>query len=304
MAQQPDDGSLSARFIAGGPGALFGAPEGVFQKADGGAGYDLGNGLIGAGAALASISDAKQGQAIAQLATSGKDSYDTHYDPATGTIFRLNRKTGQVQTQRNPNWQGQKVDASVLKSLNEDWTGKYGAVQDTAERAKYFKDAIDNGKLDLSLYAQWVKNPLANIFGGNEEQKQLYNEFNAFKTQMANASLRLNAGVQTEGDAQRAMQEFANGTAQYDGGTVAKQLHHVIDRSRKVMHESAKSQLDSLAGSYNNPSVFAPYYERLQKQSKFYTDYDDAERKRQQPQDTKAQPAAGGGNGFRIMSVR
>jgi hypothetical protein len=54
---QADQGSLSGKFMAGGPGALFGAPNGVFPAADGtpGGGYDLGGALQGAAASLAAI---------------------------------------------------------------------------------------------------------------------------------------------------------------------------------------------------------------------------------------------------------
>jgi hypothetical protein len=60
---EEDQGVLS-KLMAGGPGALIGAPNGVFEGPNGAPGYDLGMGLQGAGAGLISINDAKGGAAL------------------------------------------------------------------------------------------------------------------------------------------------------------------------------------------------------------------------------------------------
>lgn len=92
-----EDGSLSSKFIAGGPGALFGAPNGVMQNADGTPGYDIGSSLVGAGAALAGISSPAQGAALtAQLASMQPKAgrYSTKVDRERGVIGLTDAQTG------------------------------------------------------------------------------------------------------------------------------------------------------------------------------------------------------------------
>ncbi len=79
-------------FMAGGPGAWFGMPNGVTSG-----GYDVGGALQGAGAGLASISSPQQGAALAQLARANDDQWHMTVNPATGAIVRINRKTGKVE---------------------------------------------------------------------------------------------------------------------------------------------------------------------------------------------------------------
>ena len=58
--------SLYDKFTTGGPGALFGAPNGVFPGANGQPGYDLGNRLQTAAAWLGSANDPKGSAALLQ----------------------------------------------------------------------------------------------------------------------------------------------------------------------------------------------------------------------------------------------
>jgi hypothetical protein len=129
-AAPADEGSLSAKFLAGGPGALFGAPNGVFQNADGSEGYNLGGGLSGAGAALASISSPQQGAALAQLAgqqgpKAGR--YTTQVDKDRGVISVLDSQGGSVKEYPipgfDPNWKQKDAyktsQGKVFSDLNE-----------------------------------------------------------------------------------------------------------------------------------------------------------------------------------------
>jgi hypothetical protein len=99
---QPDQGSLSSRVMAGGPGALFGVPNGIFPGAQGqpGQGYNLGNALQNAGASLQSINDPQGGAALknnaaAQLAMRqpkwGEISKDMFGQPQYGWINAANQ---------------------------------------------------------------------------------------------------------------------------------------------------------------------------------------------------------------------
>jgi hypothetical protein len=260
MAQQPAQApALSTQNIMG-PGAL--SQSGPKQ--------DIGQDLQ-----ISSLFGRDNPAALGALGAVKKNDDDdnvfsTHVDPTNGVVYRLNRKTGEIAAQQVGGAKRDLVDPSVLKTLNEDWGAKYGNLHYTAKDAARFSDAIRDKKLDLSAYNQWVKNPIGNLMGSNDEGTKLLNEFHAFRTRMANDSLRLNAGVQTEGDAQRAQQEFASGTAGFNNDAVRQQLDNFVDRAGAVMNDSAKSQLDSYLGRYGNSPALTPFSQRLREQSDFY----------------------------------
>lgn len=75
---------------------------------------------------------------------------------------------------------------------------------------KRFGTMINEGKLNLGLYNN-AKSQFQNYIGKSDENSVNYADFKATLEKLRNDSLRLNKGVQTEGDAQRAWNElFAN----------------------------------------------------------------------------------------------
>lgn len=66
---------------------------------------------------------------------------------------------------------------------------------------------IKDGKLNLGLYNN-AKSQVQNYFGKSDENSTNYASFRATLEKLRNDSLRLNKGVQTEGDAQRAWNEL------------------------------------------------------------------------------------------------
>lgn len=240
-------------------------------------GYDWRSRLTQAAAALASSSNPDQSKALlagnAQNDKTG--TYSTHVDPRTGIGLRINNKTGKVEqfkahdAKEDP--ADMKVDPSALKAVGET-AEKANSLSFTAQRAQYFKDAIDKGQLDPSLVARGQA-AIESAFGKASPQTQLYNEFQSFKTQMANDSLRLNSGVQTEGDAQRAMNEFVNGFGTYDGKTTAKSLDNFINKAGRYVNGTAQQQLDSYSAGYRNQKPFDVYRQGLKDHQNFFTEY-------------------------------
>lgn len=75
---------------------------------------------------------------------------------------------------------------------------------------KRFGTMINEGKLNLGLYNN-AKSQFQNYIGKSDDNSVNYADFKATLEKHRNDSLRLNKGVQTEGDAQRAWNElFAN----------------------------------------------------------------------------------------------
>jgi hypothetical protein len=269
-----DSGALSTNNVIGGGvlnsprqglGSLLGIPES----------YGLQNRVLTAASALTSASDPDQAKVLAGLR---KDPAQHEYSFITmpdGTLMRVNKNGSYEKLPGNyakPDKGADKVDPSVLKSLAEDWTSKYGNIQYSAERAAKFRDMFEKGEIDPTVLgkgqAAWE-----NLFGKSSPKTQALNDFTSFRTQMANDSLRLNKGVQTEGDASRAKDELITAIASNDPASIKNALHNYVAKTGKVMQEGARSQLDSYSSAYKNQAAFKPYYDRLESQQKFYDAY-------------------------------
>jgi hypothetical protein len=233
------------------------------------------NRVLTAASALTSASDPDQAKVLAGLR---KDPAQHEYSFITmpdGTLMRVNKNGSYEKLPGNyakPDKGADKVDPSVLKSLAEDWTSKYGNIQYSAERAAKFRDMFEKGEIDPTVLgkgqAAWE-----NLFGKSSPKTQALNDFTSFRTQMANDSLRLNKGVQTEGDASRAKDELITAIASNDPASIKNALHNYVAKTGKVMQEGARSQLDSYSSAYKNQAAFKPYYDRLESQQKFYDAY-------------------------------
>ncbi len=254
--------SLSSQFINNGPGALFGQQPG---QSGANASTDLFTALGNAGLHLrddvSALGALKKNQ-------SQRDEFTTSYDPTTGTVFRLNKRTGQVDTQRNPNFTGEKVEPSVINKIGDEF-GKINQVHASSQNAKRFIDAIDKGEIDLSLFAKG-KVAWENTFGTASPQTQLYNDFESFRAQLTNAILIQHKGVQTEGDAQRAADQFIAGMGKFDSKSVRNALERLIDANGKLVDSTAKTTLEPYKARYNNPGVFKPFEDQLGPIRDFY----------------------------------
>lgn len=93
---------------------------------------------------------------------------------------------------------------------------------------------IKDGKLDFGPVANRIYET-RNLAGQSNEQSRNYQEFKSDLERLRNESLRLNSGVQTDGDAQRAWNElFANLN---DGEYVQQRLQAIVqinDRARQL----------------------------------------------------------------------
>jgi len=106
---------------------------------------------------------------------------------------------------------------------------------------------LDSGELNLGPVSN-VLSGAANFIGRSDQQTRNYASFRANLEKLRNDSLRLNKGVQTEGDAQRAWQELMANLN--DEGVVRQRLSEIEGYNRQAMayHEDVVTQLREDAG--------------------------------------------------------
>lgn len=122
-------------------------------------------------------------------------------DPATIAAQEAARKKAAAESAA-----AKPVPAAIIKMERED-RDAINTVQGINENLTGFIQMIDSGKLKLGP----VENKLAegkNYFGQSDESSRNYASFRSGLEKLRNDSLRLNNGVQTDGDAQRAWNEL------------------------------------------------------------------------------------------------
>ena len=123
---------------------------------------------------------------------------------------------------------------------------------------------LQSGKLKLGLKENFT-NQLKTLSGSSDEGARAYSKFNTALETLRNARLNLNVGVQTEGDAVRAMNEFLGNFDKYDTKTATEQLKRV----QQKLSLAQKSKESRLSGLYSQYGVSLP--------KGFFTSYDGAD---------------------------
>ncbi|ETR78967.1 hypothetical protein X566_04555 [Afipia sp. P52-10] len=112
-----------------------------------------GNALINAGAALASITSPQQGAALAQLAQQpgGQDAFSTHFNERTGMLYRINKRTGRVETVRAGNAAPSSFDeaydkdqAKQYSELNSKISADAQTAQDASAQSQTLRQMLTN----------------------------------------------------------------------------------------------------------------------------------------------------------------
>ena len=114
------------------------------------------------------------------------------------------------------------------------------------------ENQIDTGKLKLSA-AENIRSQLKNknlpLIGGSDENSRNYASFTSTLEKLRNDSLRLNKGVQTDGDAQRAWNELLDNINDAD---VVKQRLAEIKKINERGIELRKQDLNNLRENYGH----------------------------------------------------
>lgn len=206
------------KFLSGGPGALFGAPQ---------QGWNMGDALTGAGVAMMARDNPSGAAALASaLRYSQKGQQPTkqavQYDKATGKAFVFNPQSGKIETQQ--------VEDPATKPLAEGTRKAYQENQEKADTAaqvldkmNFWRDKLASGDLDVTAVSK-LGNNFRNLTGNSDPKTRMAAQFAADMEDMRNQRLLEAKGVQTEGDAQRAMNAIFPGTSGYDNKTTLGML--------------------------------------------------------------------------------
>jgi len=124
---------------------------------------------------------------------------------------------------------------------------------------------IDDGKLNFGLTSNMV-NKAKNYTGNSDEESRNFGSFQSTMEKMRNDSLRLNAGVQTDGDAQRAWKELFDNIN--DKEYVRQRLDEIKDINARgvILH---KLNIDNIRSNYSKePFDFSKYESAGDKEKK------------------------------------
>jgi hypothetical protein len=152
-------------------------------------------------------------------------------DPDTGEI---------VSTKKNV-----QLPVGALK-LQEEALDNLATARSVDADLGAFQDQLGEGKLNLSL-GKNLESRARNFVGNSNEESRNFSSFKAGLEKLRNDSLRLNKGVQTEGDAVRAWNElFANIN---DQEVVAQRLEEIRNINKRAAGVQ-KSKIKNLRQNY------------------------------------------------------
>lgn len=140
---------------------------------------------------------------------------------------------------------GKPMPATALKIENE-LIADLGIATGVQSDLKAFSDQIESGELDLSF----LKNVAAqakNAINKSDPQSRAYQSFRSSLEKLRNDSLRLNKGVQTEGDAQRAWNELFQNLN--DEKFVKKRLDEIVNINERAADQKTL-QINNVRENY------------------------------------------------------
>lgn len=152
-------------------------------------------------------------------------------------------KVGQAGPDGRPS---KPMPATALKMQNEavDMIGIASSIQ--ADLGT-IEQQLEKGKLDFGPVKN-VANNLKNMAGMSDEQSRNFSTFKSSMEKLRNDSLRLNKGVQTDGDAQRAWNELFQNIN--DKGLVKQRLAEIKAINARAV-DLRKREVEDIRNNYN-----------------------------------------------------
>ncbi|ARS48377.1 hypothetical protein PSMEN_08255 [Ectopseudomonas mendocina] len=127
-------------------------------------------------------------------------------DPSVSESDRAQARQAYSALQGNASNKPAQMSASVQR-LEDDDISAIGSARTMNSELARIDNQIANGELDLGLITN-ASSMAANALGIGGQNARNYASLNSTLEKLRNESLRLNTGVQTEGDAQRAWNEL------------------------------------------------------------------------------------------------
>jgi hypothetical protein len=148
------------------------------------------------------------------------------------------------------------IPATALKMQNEG-LDKLSIASNNNAKLGQVLNQIETGALKLGL-ASNVEGKARNYLGISNESSRNLSSFKSTLEKLRNDSLRLNTGVQTDGDAQRAWNELFENINDQD---LVKQRLKEIQEINKRGADLQKLQVENIRSNYNAPPVDFEKYE-------------------------------------------
>lgn len=148
------------------------------------------------------------------------------------------------------------LPASALRMQQEALDG-IGTASSIGSDIASIEKQIDEGKLNLSLL-QNVAGEVRNRIGVSDEQSRNFASFKATLEKMRNDSLRLNKGVQTEGDSVRAWNELVKNINDKD---VVKQRLQEIQLINQRAAELRANDVNVIRENFGQPPLDISRYQ-------------------------------------------
>ncbi len=148
------------------------------------------------------------------------------------------------------------LPATALKMQNEGLEKLAIASNNNAKLGDVLNQ-LNTGKLNLGLVAN-LEGAARNYTGMSNESSRNLSSFKSTLEKLRNDSLRLNTGVQTDGDAQRAWNELFENINDQE---LVKQRLGEIQEINKRGAELQKLQVENIRGNYNAAPVDFSKYE-------------------------------------------
>jgi hypothetical protein len=192
-----------------------------------------------------------------QVSSSGKVDVITQPDKGEGTQFeRVLATIPEEQRQAyRLSWlrkqtEGSGMPASLIPIALKEADNISNIAFGVGEVGTVIKD-LQSGTLKLGLTENFA-NQLKTLAGKSDEGSRAFSRMNTTLETLRNARLNLNVGVQTEGDAVRAANEFLANFDKYDTKTALTRLQDV-ERKLSNAYQSKQNRLSGLYSQYGTP---------------------------------------------------
>jgi hypothetical protein len=157
-----------------------------------------------------------------------------------------NRAIQQQLADQKATSQQQKPLAPAIAKQQDELLSNISTSTDAKAKVDKLIQDIESKKLNFSAFSN-AKNSLKNAINSSDPESQAYADFQSTLMDLNNAGLRLNSGVQTEGDAQRNLKALMSSTG--DTETVLNALKKIktgfesgVTSSSKRIQDLRKSQ--------------------------------------------------------------
>jgi hypothetical protein len=306
-------GSVSPQMAGGGGMDTLQPPQdqgmlaGLVGPGDGQS-WNAGDALIGAGVAAMARDNPAGAAALARNLGQTRDkrtqrAMQTQYDPKTGRLIKIDPATGRVEVQElgaPPPIEKEYTPEVIRKEAETFMTNDESLRRATslAERTNYFREKIKSGEFPQDFMSQ-SEAQLRNYFNSSTEKSKLYADFQSYKEELRNFQLLAAKGVQTEGDATRAMNQFFPPGSTFDDKTVLTRLEVLGGSARKDAERLYTNNKDVLARTGKVKADGGAEWDReTSGKIKSLKDWEDNFKKPAEPPKSTGAPAAGQGPMF------